>query len=232
MMRMIHGILIGAWIVIGFNVLVAFGAIGVFARMAPAIAVILDQNDRSLGASEEMLAALALRGTDAAADDALRSRFEQAFAIASGNVTEPEEPAILDRIDRHAPAAFAGDVAAREQLVAAIRDLTAVNRAAMVRADRRAVQLGRAGGWSVALMAAIAFAVSLSLLRALRRQLIAPLEEVHDAVTSFYLGDRQRRCFPERATRELRAMCDTINAILDRNGAMPEAGRAASGSEV
>lgn len=215
MMRMIHGILIGAWIVIGFNLLVAFGAIGVFARMAPAITVILDQNDRSIDASERMLAAVALLGTEDEGHEALRADFRRAFDVASTNITEVSEPAIIERIERHSDAAFAGDAAARHDLVQAILDLTAVNRAAMARADRRAEQLGRAGGWSVAIMAGLAFAVSLALLRTLRRQLIAPLAEMHDAVTAFHLGDHQRRCAPLSATRELRAMCNTFNAILD-----------------
>lgn len=42
-------------------------------------------------------------------------------------------------------------------------------------------------------MAGLAFAVSPALLRALHRQLIAPLEEMHDAVTDFHLGDHRRR---------------------------------------
>lgn len=219
MTRLIHGMVIGAWVMIAFNLLVAFGAIGVFARMAPAIRIILEQNDRSLDASEEMLAALALLGSENIAHEELLGHFEQAFDAASANITEPEESDILEDIEENYRAAFSGNGFAREETVSAIRSLTAVNRAAMARADHRAEQLGRAGGWSVALMAGIAFAVSLALLRALRLRLIRPLEEIHDAVTSYNAGDTQRRCCPASAARELRAICGSINAVLDRDAA-------------
>ena len=38
----------GAWVMIGMNLLMAFGAIWVFTRMAPAIREILSRNARSL----------------------------------------------------------------------------------------------------------------------------------------------------------------------------------------
>jgi hypothetical protein len=217
MTRVVHGILIGAWIIIGFNLLVAFGSIGVFARMAPAITIILEQNVRSLEATEVMLSTLAQHHAGAVNKEKLQTRFETAFDTAAGNVTEPEEPGILSRIENNYLAAFRGDRNARLDAVEAIEQLAAVNRAAMIRADVRAGQLGSAGGWSVALMAGIGFTISLVLLRLLQTRVVDPLQEIHAAVTAYHTGDFKRRCSPSSTTRELRSICLTINAIMDRS---------------
>lgn len=221
-MRLIHGTLTGAWIVIGINLLMAFGAIGVFARMSPAIAIILERNDRSLEASEAMLAALAREaagvptGEGDPAETSPEARFEAALRIALGNVTEPEERPALEAIEASYEAALDGDALAAERAVEAIETLTSINRLAMARADERAEQLGRAGGWAVAIMAGLAFVASLVLLRQLDRKLIGPLEEVHDVLSSFRGGDRRRRCSLADGNAELRGVCRDLNAILDR----------------
>lgn len=219
MTRVVHGILIGAWIVIGFNLLVAFGSIGVFARMAPAITIILEQNVRSLQATEAMLSTLAQNHAGAENKESLQTRFETAFSTASGNITEPEEPAVLARIEDNYLDAFSGDQNARMETVEAIEQLAAINRAAMIRADDRAKQLGIAGGWSVALMAGIGFMISLTLLRLLQTRVVDPLREIHAAVTEYHAGDFKRRCCPSNTTRELRSICTTINAIMDQKDA-------------
>lgn len=216
-MRLIHGTLIGAWIVIGINLLMAFGAIGVFARMAPAITIILEQNGRSLQASEDMLVALALSEGGQSDRHALQTRFEEALHVATGNITEVDEPMMLEEIEQSYRDAFAGDAPAIERVVGAIVALAETNRAAMVRADERAEQLGRAGGWSVAIMAAIAFAVTLILLRNLNLKLIVPLREIHEVVNAYHAGDKLRRCSIASATREVKVICNGINSILDRD---------------
>ena len=55
----VQSIKFGAWIMISLNLLVAFCAIWMFSRMAPAIQEILSRNARSLYACEQMLGFLA-----------------------------------------------------------------------------------------------------------------------------------------------------------------------------
>ena len=49
-MRLAQAVRVGAWILVGLNLLMAVGAIGIFNRMAPAIAVIIERNERSINA--------------------------------------------------------------------------------------------------------------------------------------------------------------------------------------
>ena len=65
-MRLAQAVRVGAWVLMGLNLLMAVGAIALFNRMAPAIAVIIERNERSIGACVDMLASLAGTGSDAA----------------------------------------------------------------------------------------------------------------------------------------------------------------------
>jgi len=47
-MQLGKGITLGLWLLIGLNMLMAFGSIGIFLRMAPAIELINFRNARSL----------------------------------------------------------------------------------------------------------------------------------------------------------------------------------------
>ena len=58
-MRLQRDFLLSVGILVAFNILLAFGAIGLFTRMSPAIERILQENVYSTDAAEEMLALLA-----------------------------------------------------------------------------------------------------------------------------------------------------------------------------
>ena len=152
-MRLAQAVRVGAWLLIWINLLMAVGTIGIFTRMAPAIAVIIEHNDRSLKACEEMLAVLAVSGTGTSLAAEPARVFRSAFERAKSNVTEPEEPRILARIEPRLEPLLKGEMASREAVVADVLELGRINREAMAAADRRAQQLGRAGAWGVVFMA-------------------------------------------------------------------------------
>lgn len=214
-MRLGHAIRLGAWLLIGLNLLMALGAMGILLRMAPAIAVIIDRNEKSLQACEDMLAALAL-SPGMAVDEAGKIAFAEALARAQNNVTEAEEPLVLAEIAENRQAALQGDLQAREKTVAAIARLGRVNRSAMVAADNRARQLGQAGVWGVVFMALAIFTVGLILVRHLNRQVIRPLEEIHAVIAAQRNRECIRRCSGVDLPPEIRSMFTGINEILDR----------------
>ena len=80
---------VGIVAILVLQVLLALLAITLLTRMGPAIGWILQENVYSAEAVEAMLAELAA-GQDEAA-------FDEGLAHAQANVTEAEEPAVLDR---------------------------------------------------------------------------------------------------------------------------------------
>ena len=83
----------------------------------------------------------------------ISARFKAALKRAEENVTEKGESAALKVIAASSPAAFAGNLAARLQMVSAIVRLGNINREAMNQADKRVRQFGEAGIWGVVFMA-------------------------------------------------------------------------------
>ena len=61
-MRLTHAIRTGAWLLIGLNLLLAFGAIGLLTRMTPAIDQIIERNGHSIKACEDIITQFALVG--------------------------------------------------------------------------------------------------------------------------------------------------------------------------
>ncbi|MBN2686217.1 MAG: hypothetical protein JXR40_13125 [Pontiellaceae bacterium] len=201
---------LGAWLLISLNLLMAFGSIWVFVRMAPAIDVIIVQNEVSLQACQDMLAALA---TDAAADST--ERFRNALERAENNVTEAEEPMIIEEISESYDTAISGSDRDRAKTVDAIQKLSAVNRNAMRKADQRAQQLGYAGAWGIVFMATTIFLVGMMFQRRLQTNLAEPLEEINASVESFIKGDYMRRCALNQPPKNIRQIQDNVNELLD-----------------
>ena len=185
-MKLGRSVGMGALIMIGANLLMSLGSIWVFMRMAPAIEVIIEQNERSLQACEEMLASLALVDAYHNGNDGgrLKKYFVNALENAEGNITEKEEPRSLEAIRRNFAEAFEGDSAARERTVDAIIRLGAINRDAMVKADVKARQVGAAGAWSVVFMATGVFLFGMLFLRSLKNNLINPFEEIRSVLSA------------------------------------------------
>jgi nitrogen fixation/metabolism regulation signal transduction histidine kinase len=192
-------------------VLVGFGSVGLLARMGPAIGVILRENDASLAATETMLATLA----EPSPEHADRQRFRQALAFADANITLPAEREPLDRLHRFADAALTGDAPARREAAHALRDLAAVNRANMAAADAHARRLGAAGAWAAVLLSLLGVGAGILMVRRLYRRLVAPLDELRDALHAAAHGDRLRRCRVTDAPVEFIEVRNALNAMFE-----------------
>ena len=215
-MRLVQAVRVGAWILVGLNLLMAVGAIGIFNRMAPAIAVIIERNERSINACVDMLAIMAATGSGSAFSTQAEARFREAFARTRGNITEAEEPEILERMATALPALFHGDITARADMVADTQQLDQINREAMVRADHKAQQLGRAGAWGVVFMALAVFLAGVLFIRSLTARVVRPLEEIHAVMSAHRSGETLRRCSGADLSQDVAAVFTGINELLDQ----------------
>lgn len=215
-MRISQAVIIGAWLLISLNILMALGSIWIFMRMTPAIKDIIEKNEHSLQACEEMLASLAMLDGDAEADQKLIVKFEEALKRAHNNITEVEEPAAVEIIRSQFKAAFERNIKAKENTVAAIMLLGKLNRKAMIDADKRARQFGSAGAWGVVFMAASLFFVGMLFKRNLMVNLLNPVEEINAVIAAYRNGDTMRRCSGADLPADFLSIFHGINEILDQ----------------
>lgn len=215
-MRLAQAVRIGSWFLVSINLLMAVGTIAIFTRMAPAIALIIERNERSLKACEDMLAIMAVTGAGTPFTPEQARLFQTAFSRAQTNITEPQEPAILKRMEPTLPPLFAGDGAVRQEVVEAAVHLGKINRDAMAIADHRAQQLGHAGAWGVVFMALSAFLVGLIFIRSLTRRVVRPLEEIHAVIIAHRNGERMRRCTGADLSQDVVAVFTGINDLIDQ----------------
>jgi len=194
--------------------LTSLGAVGLFARMSPAIEKIIQENGYSLEACERMLTVLA---TVPAGGDPVerRTKFGAALADARSNVTEPGETPQIDAIAAAAPRALDGDPAALVSTVEAVRALADINRAAMSRVDREARRLGTAGAWSAVFLGLLGFTVALIVVERLLQKLVKPLVELQSVLASAMSGDRTRRSIPGGAAPDVEYVKRSVNSLLD-----------------
>ncbi|MFO7749686.1 MAG: hypothetical protein R6V54_06295 [Desulfobacteraceae bacterium] len=216
MMKPAQSVRLGAWFLIALNLMMAFGSIWIFMRMAPAIEIIIDQNQRSLLACEEMLASLVLLNQPAKNGDQLRSEFLNALERAGNNITEQEEPAAIEAVTNNYSQAFQANLEGRKKTLAAIRHLSRINREAMVTADQKARQFGKAGAWGIVFMASAVFMVGMLFMRGLKRSLVKPLEEIHSVIQAVKTGDNFRRCTGHDAPQDIRSIFRGFNDVLDQ----------------
>ncbi len=214
-MKLAQSVKMGAWLLVLMNLLVAFGSIRTFMRMAPAIEVIIAQNAVSLEAAEQMLAALAQREFVDHSNDGIIESFRSAMDRAKNNATEKDESAVIETISLYYVEAFNGDDLSLGETVSAIRELGNINRSAMRRADLKARQMGYAGAWGVVFMATTAFVIGMLFLRSLRKNLSEPMEEIDLVVTAFREGDPMRRCTIGNPSRSVKKIFENINELLD-----------------
>lgn len=215
-MRLAQAVRVGSWFLVGINLLMAVGTIGIFSRMAPAIAIIIERNERSLKACEDMLAIMAVNGIGTPFSLEQERVFQTAFDRAKANVTEPQEPDIFKRMEPMLQPLFHGDPAVRTEVVDAVVHLGKINRDAMTIADHRAQQLGRAGAWGVVFMALSAFLVGVIFIRSLTRRVVTPLEEIHAVIIAHRNGDTMRRCTGADLSQDVVAVFTGINDLIDQ----------------
>ncbi len=213
-MRLRTEVTLGIGGILVVQVLLAFLAIALLARMGPAIEHILEENVYSEEAVEEMLALLA-DPPEITGDSQVPPAFDHALQRAVENVTEAEERPLLKRIRSGYVAAFEGDRSVRSDVVSALRELGHVNRRSMARADDQAKRLGTAGAWATVLLGTIAFALGIVVSRRLRHRLQEPVERIRATIREARTGNIQIRC-PSEGPAELREIADHLNWLLDR----------------
>lgn len=218
-MKLAQPVKFGAWFLIAINLIMAFGSIWIFMRMAPAIEVIIAQNEVSLESCEDMLAALLTHHFPGSSS---RKTFRDALFKAKNNITEKEEPEAIDRIEKHHENAFNGDALSLDLTISAITDLGDINRKAMRRADAKAKQLGYAGAWGVVFMATVSFLVGMIFLRSLDKNLSEPIQEISAVVAAFKEGDTMRRCTMKNPSSSIRKIFGNVNELLDLKYAVTE----------
>lgn len=212
-------------VVVLLNLLLAFGAVGLFVRMGPAIERIHLENLSSILAAEQMLAELAEAGSHPPTLIA-QSRMRLALSGAQQNVTEGEEVVVLARLERLLPQVLEGDEVARTESVEALRSLVEINRAAVERVDARARRLGSGGAWAAVLIGFLSFLLSLGVAIRLQRRFVQPLVELHGVLEATRQGDRLRRCRHPDAPVEVIQVTHAVNALLDERMQRDAAARA------
>ena len=96
------------------NLLLAFGSIGLFVRMGPAIERILQENVYSVVAAEKILVELS-DGSAPPLDAESRAQILEALDDAKRNVTEEAERPVLGEIESSLPIAMNGDAGSAER---------------------------------------------------------------------------------------------------------------------
>lgn len=208
---------LGAWFLIALNLVMAFGSIWIFMRMAPAIERIIERNEKSLHACEEMISTLVLVNQSEKEDEHFKETFSKALDRARSNITEKEEPIAIEAIRENYAQAFEGNLEGIKKTVAAILDLAKINREAMVKADWKARQLGNAGAWGIVFMASAVFLIALLFLRGVKRSLVKPLEEILSVIQAFKTGDSMRRCTGSDVPQDIKTIYNGVNELLDKN---------------
>jgi hypothetical protein len=204
---------LGALIVI--ILLVSLGAMGLFGRMTPAIERILQENDYSLQAAEQMLAVLA-ETPETGVGDSMRQRFDLALANARRNITEPEETQVLATIDSNRDAALGGDRAAIVVVTRALGQLTQINRSAMRVVDQEARRLGTAGAWSAAFLGLFGVVTGLVVLTRVRQRLLDPVMHLKTVLASAIEGSGNRRCTVTSSSPDVAFVMRAVNELLDK----------------
>lgn len=205
---------IGALVVL--NLVLSFGAIGLFARMGPAIERILQENVYTIVEAEKMLGELARLERAGPVDDPQRARIFAALASAEHNITEEEERPVLKALREQWPSVASGQPGARSAFVSNLERLVAINRNAMADVDARAKRLGNAGAWSAVLIGFLTFLLSLIVVARLERRFVQPLLELHEVVKFAGQGHPHRRCRSSvDAPREVLDLAQSVNQLLD-----------------
>lgn len=203
---------IGALLLI--QVVTSVVATRLLTRMGPSLEIVMEENVVTLEATEDVLAWLA--DSTSSTSETRPAEVEAALRSMKEHVSEPEEPAVLARIEDDLDAALGGDPGARRRLVHNLDQLAEINRAAMSRADQSARRLGLAGAWASVLLGLASFWASVATSRRLRNRLDAPLAELDQVLQSARRGERLRRASVDAGPAETRRIADNLNWLLDR----------------
>ena len=214
-MKLLNSVRIGIWLLIFLNLFMGFGAIWFFLRMAPAIDNIIRKNANTLVMCEKMLTSVARMADKESPYKKNEEDFVVSLKEAKRNITEEGESRVIQAISSNYRRAFAGDSEALRRTLHGIITLSSINKKAMALEDRKARKLGSAGAWGVVFMATVVFIVTILLFRGIRRNLICPIEEIHDVIVANLKGDTMRRCFGSGVSKDITVLYSEINEVLD-----------------
>lgn len=201
-------ITLSVYLMILFNLLLAFGSIWSFQRMNPEIRQIYKRNVISLSACEEMLASLA-------SDEVDVPRFRKSLEKARSNITESGEKESLLKIGSLLKEFESGKKEARKRLAEEIVHVTHFNREAIIKAAVHAQKMRQAGAWGIVFMTLIFFGAALFFEQRLRKTLLLPLQEIALVMEARIKGDKFRRCHILHANTDMKKLFDAINSLLD-----------------
>jgi hypothetical protein len=214
-MRIRDEIRLGVGTLLFVQILMMFAAVGMLARMTPAIDRILEDNERSIHAVERMLVVLAEPPSIEPGRLADRQRrFTQALEDARANVTDERETPVIDAIESQVDAGLAGDPAALAELRSDLAGLADINRDAMHDSNLRAKRLGTAGAWVLALLGLLGLALSIAVIRRFQSKLIRPVYELGAVLEACNDGDHHRRFNPADASAEFRQVAQVVNVLV------------------
>ncbi|NUN15050.1 MAG: hypothetical protein HUU55_15580 [Myxococcales bacterium] len=202
---------IGVGVLVVLQFLLALGAIGLLARMSPAVDDVVRENVVSVHSVEDMLGALLYDGGVAERID----EFTSALNRAKANITEDNERPVLEAVEELSHRYFAGDGAVLNDLVGRLKQLGDINRQAIGEASTTVRGTGVAGTWAAVLLALFGFGLSIVLVRRMTRRILWPLHELRETVAGYVRGNTMRRCIVMPAAAELGEVARGLNAVLD-----------------
>lgn len=203
-------VMVGVWLMIAFNLLLAFGAVWSFQRMSPEIRRVYERNVVSLDACENMLLAMTGGAVDFEA-------FSEALSAAERNITEEGEKETLARIRSRLAALEKNDGAAKTETIADIKALSLCNKKAIVSSAEKTQRLRRAGAWGIVFTTLVFFMAAAVFEQRLRRTFIVPLKELGAVLEARMRGDRYRRCNGIDASADMKRIFKSVNDLLDSN---------------
>lgn len=195
------------FVLLVFSSLMSLAGIRGFHRLAPSLEIVNAKNTLSLYYTEQMLSAIA--------NKASIETFEQILLSEKTNITEAGEAKKIEEIEGLYKRAFMGDPYAKKELLAAIVDLSQINRGAMEHAAFKTKKLSIAGSWVIAFMLLALWSLGILILNSLNKTVIEPLNEIDDLFVSVSKGNKFRRCPTLAPTKSFQKIYDGINELLD-----------------
>lgn len=202
-------ITLSIWLLILFNLVLAFGSVWSFQRMNPAISRIYERNVKSLDACEDMMLIL----TDEEVDI---DRFNAAFQVARSNITEKGEEQAIRNIQELVDELKAEHKDARRLITREIITLNECNKNAIKNAAEETQNMRQAGAWGIVFLTVLFFLIAIYFEQRLRRTLLMPLQEISDVMRANMQGDKFRRCNLLHASDEMKKLFEAVNSLLDR----------------
>ncbi len=213
-MKLSHSIKISISFLVSINLLIAFGAIWLFMRIAPAIDLIVKNNVSSLESCQGMLASLIPTENESIAKKNFRI-FEYNLKKAKDNALKNSERVRVNTIRRNYKKAFDNDIESRSHIMLAIDQLARINKDAIFKLEKKAMQLSKTGAWGIVFMAGMMFLLSMLLLQRLNKKFLYPVEEIYDVMKACKNNDNLRRCTGVNMNEDMKLIFDETNKLLD-----------------